>query len=1094
MSSRPFRSVLCVLLFFITLFTSPTTAITTRTERAWKYTNADGSISYLLDNRRPQLYTGHFGDCLGNSLLDVTRFDAAFYKDNMTVTFHFAGTTNLTREDLMLYIGVFAYGESRFDLTFNPCGANIASLCPVRSEQAFEANGVIPLATSDVANIPSMHSHIPVNMTKLIQAAIAFSIPDFEGQAILRIFANSTQSEIGCYSALVTNGSTFSQPAAVGTVLGIFALVAMVASFATAIYGDDIPIMRKHYAHSLSVLVVFAVYQHIFFTGALSMNWPSVLVAWWSNFAWAGGMIYTSSMQDSISKMMGSTFGNTNFLGAAGAGTDATDVGGGYDVHKIYKRLVESDIVRDMHSPELESRLARRNLVDASTGFKWYGMPVRRGLPLPGNYSGFAGTLAVEDIPASNAFMTGFLWLLILLVIIAGSIVISKFVLDLLVRAGRVKTQRLNIFRSHWRGFLALALLRTCFIAFFAVMFLTIFQFTYDTKPGPTAIAAIVFIIFFISMFGLAGLAMRAQIARGTWPTRDEPTKWHHNISSLFVAGKNKESDNATITETETPARAAYSLWGLSHLDDENGRSIHEDEEYIKKYGWLASRFRRTRWWFFAAWLLYEFVRACFYAGASGHAMVQVFGLLIVEFIAFLGILRARPFEGQRLNIIVVYLLGLSKVLTVALSAAFDVNFGLARITTTAIGVVIIVIQGLLTIALLVAIALSAVTSYMSITRNKEEFRPRRLANIRERYFAHLTGAVADVPNPHPTSEESTETSSTETEEKTPYFSVNSVKRLAKIEDEDAEFQAELSAGEAARQSQLSLAEMTSAADENQHPHHSRRVSRALSVSSQMSTSSLPFGARVHRSSWSMRDYYNHDPAAAASDPDRLSLKSTGGASARTSLNYDNIPPLPGKPLRNWESSEQLRGSRVYAISSEPMPEGSAATVAAATAAAEAAGLTRPARSVNRGSGIGVGSSSSRPSSGIGAIPSSSRPVSLGGPASMSSRPVSGVPLAAVSAIGRPTTPVNKHTATPAQRSSLSASNSNNSSPGRRRSKHLLRHRESIDEEGLDIQASVEGESQQQHKAVDVVAPSVEEDAKKDKEKQVDKRQPAESQ
>ena len=90
------------------------------------YQSEDGNTVYLGDNRRPALYTQNFGDCLGDSLINVTRFDAAYYKDNMTVQFHLAGNSNLRGEALMMYIGVYAYGESRFDLTFNPCDANIA--------------------------------------------------------------------------------------------------------------------------------------------------------------------------------------------------------------------------------------------------------------------------------------------------------------------------------------------------------------------------------------------------------------------------------------------------------------------------------------------------------------------------------------------------------------------------------------------------------------------------------------------------------------------------------------------------------------------------------------------------------------------------------------------------------------------------------------------------------------------------------------------------------------------------------------------------------------------------------------------------------
>lgn len=68
-------------------------------------TNEAGQVVYLSDNRKPALYTGNYGDCLGSSLINVTRFDAAYYKDNMTVLFHLAGNTQLQKESLMSMYG-----------------------------------------------------------------------------------------------------------------------------------------------------------------------------------------------------------------------------------------------------------------------------------------------------------------------------------------------------------------------------------------------------------------------------------------------------------------------------------------------------------------------------------------------------------------------------------------------------------------------------------------------------------------------------------------------------------------------------------------------------------------------------------------------------------------------------------------------------------------------------------------------------------------------------------------------------------------------------------------------------------------------------
>ncbi len=65
-------------------------------------TNGKGETTTLLVDRYPALYSGDFGDCMGGqSLLNLTSIDGAYYADNMTVLFNLAGTTNLRNESLM---------------------------------------------------------------------------------------------------------------------------------------------------------------------------------------------------------------------------------------------------------------------------------------------------------------------------------------------------------------------------------------------------------------------------------------------------------------------------------------------------------------------------------------------------------------------------------------------------------------------------------------------------------------------------------------------------------------------------------------------------------------------------------------------------------------------------------------------------------------------------------------------------------------------------------------------------------------------------------------------------------------------------------
>lgn len=76
---------------------------------------------------------------------------------------------------------------------------------------------------------------------------------------------------------------------------------------------------RSHYAHSCSVLALFAVWHHIFYNGALAVNWPTVLIAFWNNYFWASGLLNLDWTQRAISNFIGSpkssltTTRSTNF-------------------------------------------------------------------------------------------------------------------------------------------------------------------------------------------------------------------------------------------------------------------------------------------------------------------------------------------------------------------------------------------------------------------------------------------------------------------------------------------------------------------------------------------------------------------------------------------------------------------------------------------------------------------------------------------------------------------------------------------------------------------------------------------------------------
>lgn len=629
------------------------------------------------------------------------------------------------------------------------------------------------------------------------------------------------------------NGATFSHPAAISSVLGVFTAMAMLASFATAIYGVSLPHMRMHYAHSLPVLVVFEVFQSIFFTGALSLNWPSVCAAFWSNFAWSAGQIPVKSMLSTVDSFVGVT-GNASQVG--GAGSSVINNNGGL-LQQLYGRSLGAVSDEDSSSWTRGYEMLVKRGIDSNNEtrqYDWNGGPVGLGLPIPGNWSDFAGELSELGIPSADAFLLGILWFLILLGGLLVLLVLFKFSLDVMDSMKMIKNDGLSFFRSHWLGFAGAIVGRTVFIGFFAIMMLALYQLSLGGKGGPMAVAVVFFILFLFTAFGLAFYACYSRLRFGRY--HSSPDRLHFRRKKLmkFIPWYStvRESQLHEKDKSKTFA-GSLSIFRIDHVNNnEEMQDVHQDQGFIKRFGWLTAHYRKSRWWFFAMWVVYQVIRACFIGGARASPNAQVFGLLVVELLALIMIWTIRPFEGTRNTALAVYMLSISKVLTAALCVAFLPQYNVPRIPTTVIGVVIIVIQGLLVIATMILIVLSVISSYMSIARNRESISPRFLQSVRIKYYEHIEQKAADrPPEPEPEAPEPQVP-------KEPYFSVNTVRRAPKIEDEDEDVDVE----------------SIPAVPDPQSSIQSR--TRALSNRSSYSNiGTVPFGARVYRASWTSRDF-----------------------------------------------------------------------------------------------------------------------------------------------------------------------------------------------------------------------------------------------
>ncbi|KAF2835611.1 TRP-domain-containing protein [Patellaria atrata CBS 101060] len=139
-----------------------------------------------------------------------------------------------------------------------------------------------------------------------------------------------------------------------------------------------------------------------------------------------------------------------------------------------------------------------------------------------------------------------------------------------------------------------------------------------------------------------------------------------------------------------------------------DAHALFEDKETWRKYSIFYENYKQSYWWIFIPVIVYMFAKGCIIAGASGHGLVQAGGQLIIESLLLLLLLWVRPFSlksGNWINITIQVV----RVLSVVCVLVFVEELGVAQSTQTITGVVLIVLQAVLTGLLAILIAVNAI-------------------------------------------------------------------------------------------------------------------------------------------------------------------------------------------------------------------------------------------------------------------------------------------------------------------------------------------------------------------------------------------------
>lgn len=242
--------------------------------------------------------------CAPPESLLVQQFDITYFNANRSVSFNISAASVVCRvffpllqhklsllqeQDVKVTASLLlnVYGIKPVNLTINLCDILDGALCPLPTYNFVGADS-LSLASLDV----DITSRLP---------GIAFIIPDLEGYAQLVLTEVGTGDIKACVQATLSNGWSMSQPAVPWATAGV-ALVTLVS----AAWQSLSPRALLPYR----LMDLLYLYQTIASSAFLNLNYPVVFRAYALNFAWAMGLVHSTSMQASIDAMRHRTGGN----------------------------------------------------------------------------------------------------------------------------------------------------------------------------------------------------------------------------------------------------------------------------------------------------------------------------------------------------------------------------------------------------------------------------------------------------------------------------------------------------------------------------------------------------------------------------------------------------------------------------------------------------------------------------------------------------------------------------------------------------------------------------------------------------------------
>ena len=352
--------------------------------------------------------------CLkGPSNFTATLFNVAYTPTNNSISLNIKGISSIAG-NVTAQLEATAYGFSVVNETLDPCELGLAGFCPMHAGQQINIITNIDIPSSVATSLPG----------------IAYSVPDLDGVVKVTVFSKDTGETIACMEADLSNTKTVYQPA-VGWATAVIAGLGLVAAGVTSGLGH--PNTAAHVA--ANAVSLFGFFQAQAIIGMTSVKMPPIVQSWTQNFQWSMGIIRVSFLQ-SIATWYQRATGGTPSTYLSTLSSFSVQV-----QKRAIKRSLES--MAAFATQNVRYLAKRQSSASASsTTSSGDNVKIVRGIDRVGFRAG---------IEQTNIFMTGLIFFVFILFMVAIIVALTKAILDGCAKAGWMKSDKFLEFRNGWK-------------------------------------------------------------------------------------------------------------------------------------------------------------------------------------------------------------------------------------------------------------------------------------------------------------------------------------------------------------------------------------------------------------------------------------------------------------------------------------------------------------------------------------------------------------------------------------------------------------------------------------------------------------------